>query len=292
MEQATGDAREDDRGWDIVIGPALPWWRLDLKGVWDYRDLLLLLVRRDLLAVYKQTILGPLWQVVQPLLTSITFAVVFGLVARMSVPGVPDLLFYMAALVPWMLFANVINRVSGTLLWNAPLMTKVYFPRLVAPVATMLSTSVSFLVQLASFFVFGLAYRWSGAYPWHAGPELLLLPLLVLMLVMLAFGLGLMVAGLTTKFRDLTFLTGFGVQLLMFLSPVIFPLSRVEPGSRVRMVLELNPMSPIIEGFRAVLLGTPMDWSGLWYAAVCATLSLFAGLALFQRVERFFADVV
>ncbi|HRD51857.1 MAG TPA: ABC transporter permease, partial [Flavobacteriales bacterium] len=148
MSEGAFSGHAQEERWDVVVQARVPWWRIDAREIWSYRDLLFLLVRRDLLAVYKQTILGPAWQVLQPLLTSIMFAVVFGLMARLSLTGIPPLLFYMSALVPWGLFNGVVTRISQTLVWNSALMTKVYFPRLVPPVATTLSTGFNFLVQL------------------------------------------------------------------------------------------------------------------------------------------------
>lgn len=282
----------EEQAWDVVVRADRPWWRLDLREIWSHRDLLLLLVRRDLLAVYKQTILGPAWQVLQPLLTSLMFAVVFGIMARMSLPGIPPLLFYMSAVVPWGLFNGVVTRISQTLVWNAALMTKVYFPRLVAPLATLLSTGFSFLVQLAAFLVFAAFYAGTGRFQWSIGPAMAALPLLLLVLLALAFGLGLLVASISVRYRDITFLIGFGLQLLMYMSPVIFPLSRVDQGSKLRAVLEANPLTPIIEGFRAAFFGLPMQWGTLGYSAGVAMVALVAGLFLFQRVQRSFADVV
>ena len=278
--------------WDVVVGGYKPWWNLDFGELWNFRDLLMLLVRRDLLAVYKQTVLGPLWQVLQPLLTSLMFAIIFGLMARMSQEGVPPMLFYLSAVVPWTFFANIISRTSQTLIWNSTLMSKVYFPRLVAPIATTLSTMVSFLIQLASFIVIAFIYRLSGSYAWTLDSTVVLLPILILLMMVLAFGTGILVAALTTKFRDLGFLLTFGIQLLMYMSPVIFPLSMVPEGSKLRWVIEINPMTSIIEGFRAILLGSPMDWSLLIYTTVFAVVSLLVGLAVFQRVQRSFADVI
>ncbi len=276
----------------MVIRPALPWWRLNLGELWHYRDLLRELATRDLTAMYKQTILGPVWVVVQPMLTSVMFAVVFGLIAKMSVPGIPGLLFYMAAVVPWSFFAGVINKTAATLLANAPLMTKVYFPRLIPPLSSMLSTGFTFVVQLGLFFVFALFYRFSGAYAWAPNATLILLPVLILLVMLLSLGTGLIVAALTTRYKDLNFLIQFAVQLLMYASPVIFPLSRVEPGSKARLFLEANPMTPLIEGFRAALLGTEMAWGTLWYSFGFGSVVLLIGLAMFQRAQRSFADVV
>lgn len=291
MTSATGPAAEQAE-WDVVIAPARPWWRLDLGEIWRYRDLLKELVVRDLTAMYKQTILGPLWVLVQPLITSLMFAVVFGVIAKMSTPGIPGLLFYMSAVVPWSFFSGVITKTAATLMTNAPLMTKVYFPRLIPPLSTMFSTGFTFLVQLVFFFTFALVYRFSGSYAWAPGAALLWLPLLLLLQMMLAFGVGLMVAALTTKYKDLNFLIQYAVQLLMYASPVIFPLSRLEPGSKAYQFISANPMTPIIEGFRGALLGTPVQWGTLWYAAAVGTALLILGLAMFQRAQRSFADVV
>ncbi|MBK7238908.1 MAG: ABC transporter permease [Flavobacteriales bacterium] len=243
-------------------------------------------------AQYKQTILGPLWQVVQPLLTSLMFALIFGLMARMSIPGIPPLLFYMSGVVPWTFFSGVINRTSTTLTTNAPLMTKVYFPRLVSPMATTISTMVGFVVQIIFFFVVAFLYRISGAYPWQPGIDLLWLPVLIVLQIVMAFGIGLLVSALTVRFRDLGILIVFLVQLLMYMSPVIFPLSRTVEGSLTHRIVISNPMTPIIEGFRASLLGTPMDAFSLWYPAVFGFAVLAIGLSMFQRVQRQFADVI
>ncbi|WKZ66655.1 MAG: ABC transporter permease [Flavobacteriales bacterium] len=292
MRAEAASGAQQREGWDVVVSPDRPWWRIDVRELWQYRDLLLLLVRRDLLAVYKQTLLGPAWQILQPLLTSIMFAVVFGIMARMSLPGIPPLLFYMSAVVPWGFFNGVVTRTSQTLVWNAALMTKVYFPRLVAPLATTLSTGFNFLVQVAAFLLFAVFYAATGRFAWGIGAEAVLLPVLVLLLVVLAFGIGLLVAALSTRYRDLSFLIGFAMQLLMYISPVIFPLSRVEEGSALRLLLELNPITPLIEGFRAAFFGLPMEWGSLAYTAGVAAVVLAIGLMLFQRVERSFADVV
>jgi lipopolysaccharide transport system permease protein len=275
-----------------VIAARSPWWRLHLGEIWRYRDLLRELVMRDLTAIYKQTILGPIWVLLQPLLTSLMFALVFGLMARMSQPGIPGLLFYMSAVVPWAYFAGVINKTAATLMANANLMTKVYFPRLIPPLSTMVSTGFTFLVQLGFFFLFAIIYRLSGSYAWNPGAAILMLPVLMLLQMMLSLGTGLLVAALTTKYKDLNFLISFAVQLLMYMSPVIFPLSRVDKESMLRPIIEANPITPVIEGFRGALLGTAMDWSTLWYTLAFSTVTLVIGIAAFQRAQRSYADVV
>lgn len=292
MTSSEKESLDDEGPWDMVIAPAPPWWRLDLGEVWRYRDLLWELVVRDLTAMYKQTILGPIWILVQPLITSIMFAVIFGFVAKMALPGIPALLFYMAAVVPWTFFASVINKTSSTLIANSALMTKVYFPRLIPPLSTLFSSGFTFLIQLAFFFVFAVIYLLSGSYAWAPGVAMLMLPVLVLLAMILALGVGLIVAAMTTKYKDLGFLVGFAVQLLMYMSPVVFPLAKVDEGSKIRTVLEINPITPVIEGFRGSLLGTYMDWSTLWYSFAFGVVILAIGLAFFQRAQRSYADVV
>lgn len=291
MDQVV-ESRAPEVRWDVVIAPERSWWQVDLRELWQYRDLVRLLVRRDLLAVYKQTVLGPLWQIIQPLLTSVMFGIVFGIFGRAIPAEYPPFLFFMSGVVPWTFFANVITRTSQTLVSNASLMTKVYFPRLVSPIATTIGTSVSAFIQFAAFFVIAIGYRLTGAFEWSVGPSVLGLFVLVPLLVLLSFGLGIIVSALTTKFRDLTFLVGFGVQLLMYVSSVIIPSSSTVPGSTIHTLLSWNPMTPVINGFRAALLGGPMEWAPLLYTLGFALVTLFIGLVLFQRVERSFADVV
>lgn len=292
QEGSVSEMKNVGEHWDVVIAPARPWWRLDLGELWRYRDLLSELVVRDLTAVYKQTILGPIWVLVQPMITSIMFALVFGIIAKMSQPGIPGLLFYLSAVVPWSFFAGVINKTAATLMANAPLMTKVYFPRLIPPLATMFSTGFTFLVQLVLFFIFAMVYRFSGSYHWSPGITLLWVPLLVGLQMMLALGTGLVVAALTTRYKDLNFLIGYAVQMLMYASPVIFPLSRLEPGSKAYTFISANPITPIIEGFRGGLLGTEFNPSTLWYSFAFATAVLFLGVSMFQRAQRSYADTV
>ncbi|MBL7950728.1 MAG: ABC transporter permease [Flavobacteriales bacterium] len=285
------DEQHQER-WDVVVGEPRPWWHIEVREIWRYRDLLWLLVRRDLLAIYKQSLLGPLWQVLQPVLTAVAFAVVFGWLGRMADKGVPPVLFYLSAIVPWTFFANVVNRTSQTLIWNAALMTKVYFPRILSPLATTLSTAFSFLVQLAAFAALAVGYHATTDFAWHLDSGILMLPVLIALLTILAFGAGVLVSALTTRFRDLGFLLGFAIQLLMYVSPVIFPLDSLPPASGLRRVLEVNPMTPLIEGFRAALLGGGMDVPALWYPLLFACILLAVGTITFHRVQRSFADVI
>jgi len=282
----------DAPDWDIVIRPEQAWWKPDLKEFWHYRDLLSLLVRRDLTAQYKQTVLGPAWLVVQPLLTTITYTVMFGIVARLSPPGIPPLLFYLSGIVPWTYFSGVLNKTSRTFVANSAVLTKVYFPRLIMPVSTTLSTLFSFVVQLGLLVLIIFCYTVFGDFRWTPSLEIVFLPVLVLIMSLLGLGSGILVSAMTNKYRDLGFLVGFGVQLLMFASPVIFPMELVAKNPTMLAVLELNPMTPVINAMRAMFFGGTVPWAGLAYTAAFTAVMMLAGLALFQKVERSFADVV
>jgi lipopolysaccharide transport system permease protein len=278
--------------WDVIIRPQQPWWRLDLREFWNYRDLLMLLVRRDLTAQYKQTVLGPAWLVMQPLLTTVTYAIMFGLVARLVPAGIPAMLFYMSGIVPWTYFSGVVTKTSRTFVTNAGVLTKVYFPRLIMPVGTTLSTLFTFVVQFGLLLLMVCGYALFKGFHWTPSPTLAFLPLVILIMSLMGLGSGILVSALTNKYRDLGFVVGFGVQLLMFASPVIFPMELVAKNVTMLTVLELNPMTPVINAIRAMLFGGSVPWTGLGYAAAATAVLLAAGLALFQRIERSFADVV
>ena len=277
---------------EIVIEPThgfhLPYWR-DLHA---YRDLLWLLVWRDFATRYKQTILGPLWHVFQPLLTTIVFAVVFGQIAKLPTDELPPTLFYLCGLLAWNYFSQTFNSTSATLVANAGLFGKVYFPRLIVPLAGVISNGFSFLIQLGTFFVVLLSYRW--AHPtvtygprWEA---IVFLPLVMLQVAAFSLGMGLWLAALTAKFRDFSVLSGFVIQLWMYLTPVIVPLAKVPPTWH--LYVALNPVTMPVECFRDLLLGT--GWINLKLIAVsvfATLLALFSGLVVFQRVEKNFVDV-
>ncbi len=278
--------------WDIIIKPQQAWWRPDLREFWHYRDLLVLLVKRDLTAQYKQTVLGPLWLVLQPLLTTLTYTVMFGMVARLAPDGIPAMLFYLSGVVPWTYFSGVVNKTSRTFVSNASVLTKVYFPRLIMPVSTTLSALFSFLVQLVLLVVIIILYVLFGGFNWTPSGNLLLLPLLIVLMSFLGLGAGIAVSAMTTKYRDLGFLVSFGVQLLMFASPVIFPPQLVADKPALLALLNINPMTPLINTMRAIFFGGTVEWMGLAYASGFAAILFLAGLAVFQRVERSFADVI
>jgi lipopolysaccharide transport system permease protein len=284
--------RENDETWSLVIRPKSRWWELRLTEVWQYRDLLWMFVRRDFVSVYKQTVLGPLWFFIQPLLTTLMFTLIFSGVAKIPTDGLPPMLFYMAGTTPWNYFATCLNKTSGTFVNNAGLFGKVYFPRLVTPISLVISNLIQFSIQFLLFFGFLAYYLAKGVDQLH--PDLLMIvvltPLLLLMMALLGLGSGILISSLTTKYRDLTFLVTFGVQLAMYATPVIYPVSSIP--EKYRIFIELNPMSAIIESFRAAYLGGPVPWGQLGISAAVTGFLLLLGIIVFNRVERTFMDTV
>ncbi len=282
--------QNSDTEWDLIIRPRRRWLDLRLGELWKYRDLVLLFVRRDFVSVYKQTILGPLWYLIQPLLTTLTFTVIFGQIAQLPTDGLPQFLFYMSGTVIWSYFADCLNKTSNTFVGNAGLFGKVYFPRLAVPVSILFSNLITFAIQLAFFLMFLLYFALSGA---DVKPNLwvLLTPLLILTMAGLGLGFGILISSLTTKYRDLRFLVGFGVSLLMYATPVIYPVSSIP--ERFQTLIRLNPMTPIVEAFRYAFLGAgslqPLD---LLYAFGFMLVSVFLGALVFNRVEATFMDTV
>lgn len=285
-----GRPADDSREWTTVIGPVGGWFDLHLRDLWSYRDLVLLFVRRDFVASYSQTVLGPLWYLLQPLLTTAIFMVVFGRVARLPTDGVPPALFYMAGVVAWGYFANCLARTSTTFAANAHLFGKVWFPRLAIPVSVVASNLFAFAIQFGLLAAL-LAWNWWRGQPVSVGWTALLVPLLVFQMALLALGCGIVVTSLTTRYRDLAHLVGFGIQLWMFATPVVYPASAIPAGWR--WIVYANPMAPVIEAFRHLLLGAGSVGAPALAASAGLTLAvLIAGLVLFGRVEKSFMDTV
>jgi len=277
--------------WDLILRPRTGWFDVHLSDVWRYRDLIMLFVWRDFVAQYKQTILGPLWHVIQPLFTTIIFTVIFGKMAGLPTDGLPPLLFYLAGVTAWSYFADCLNRTSGTFTQNAGMFGKVYFPRLTVPISIVLSGLIKFAIQFGLFFVFTVFY-WVKGLSVTPTRYTLLAPLLLLLMAGLGLSGGIIVAALTTKYRDLQQLVAFGVQLLMYATPVVYPLSMIG-GGHFRWLILLNPMTPIIETFRRAFLGSGVvDPWHLVYSAAVTLLLLSAGIVLFNHVERTFMDTV
>lgn len=277
--------------WDLTIEPPQGWLDLHLRDLWRYRDLVALFVRRDFVAVYKQTILGPLWHIIQPLLTTIMFTIIFGRVAGLPTDGVPQFIFYMAGTTVWTYFSNCLIRTSSTFTANAGIFGKVYFPRLAVPVSAVLSQLIAFGIQFAFFLCFYALYYYRGA-PLHPNAAIALLPVLLLLMAGLGLGFGILISSMTTKYRDLQVLVAFGVQLWMYATPVIYPLST--GPEKYRWILVANPMTAIVETFRYGFFGGDaiFSWAYLGYSALFTLLLLFAGIAIFNRVERTFMDTV
>jgi lipopolysaccharide transport system permease protein len=279
-----------DDGWTSVITPHRGWFDWRLRQLWRYRDLISLFVWRDFVSVYKQTILGPLWHIIQPLLTTITFTLMFGKVAKLSTDGVPPFLFYLSGNVMWSYFSNNINKTSSTFVGNSSLLGKVYFHRMVIPISIALSNLISFAIQLGIFLVVLAIYYFRG-FNVHFTPWIFASPLFLLMLAGYGLGGGIIVSALTTRYRDLVNLVGFGVQLLMFASSVVFPLSSVP--EKYRWILNCNPLVPIMEGFRKGFLGAgevTLMQVGTSFGVMVVVLAI--GMMLFTHVEKTFMDTV
>jgi len=283
---------ESEISWDLIIEPKSGWFDLHLSDLWRYRDLLWMFVRRDFVAVYKQTILGPLWFFIQPLLTTLVFTVIFSGVAKLSTDGLPPVLFYLAGTTPWNYFATCLTKTSTTFKDNANLFGKVYFPRLITPLSIVVSTLIQFVIQFATLVIALGWYLWQGAavHPDWLG-VFIGTPLLILMLGGLGLGFGIIISSLTTKYRDLAFLVTFGIQLAMYATPVVYPLSTVP--EKYRGWLELNPMTGVIEAFRTLYLGAgSFSWPLLGYSAAVTATVLALGIVIFNRVEKTFMDTV
>jgi lipopolysaccharide transport system permease protein len=275
---------------EFIIRPHSGLFDLKLGELWRYRDLVALFVQRDFVAQFKQTILGPAWFVIQPLLTTIMFTIVFGNIAKLSTDGLPPMLFYMSGNILWQYFANCLTETSNTFITNANIFGKVYFPRLAVPVSITISQMLRFILQFGLFLAFFIYFVSTGSKV-KMTQIALLLPVLLLLMVGMSLGLGIIFSSMTTKYRDLRFLLQFGVQLLMYGTPVIYPLSSIE--GKWKFLILANPMSPIIETFRAGFLGTgSFSWTYLGYSVGFTVVILFLGIILFTHIERTFMDTV
>jgi len=276
--------------WDLIIRPRRRLLELSLRELWNFRDLMALFVRRDFVAKYKQTILGPLWFIIQPLLQTLMFSIVFGRIAGISTDGLPPMLFYLAGIVPWTYFSQSLNLTSQTFTQNATLFGKVYFPRLTVPISIVFSNLIQFFIQFLFLFVFMIIY-WIKGYEFGPTIHMLLLPLLILLLAGLGLGFGIIISSMTTKYRDLTNLVTFGVQLWMYATPVIYPISTIE--GKMRTVILLNPLTGIVETFKTIVLGVgEVRWDLLAYSGAVCLVVLLIGILLFNKIEQNFMDTV
>ena len=282
-----------DDNWDLIIQPKAHLLDLKLKEVWKYRDLLLLFVKRDFVAQYKQTILGPLWHFIQPVFTTIVFLLVFGKIANIPTDGIPPILFYMSGITMWNYFSSCLNSTSNTFVANAGIFGKVYFPRLIMPLSIVVSNLVRFGVQMLLFIITMAYYYFSGAH-FQLSWAIVLVPLIIILMALLGLSTGMIISAMTTKYRDLAFLVTFGVQLLMYATTVIYPLSEaLAKYPTYAWIIQYNPITPLIETFRYGCLGEgSFSWSSITYTTAITIILLLFGIVIFNKVERNFVDTV
>jgi homopolymeric O-antigen transport system permease protein len=283
----------NDKEWLFEITPKNNFFSLPFKEVWKYRDLLLLFVKRDVVTLYKQTVLGPLWYLIQPLFTSVMFTIIFNNVAGINTGEVPPFLFNLAGITIWNYFTACLNETSDTFKKNAAVFGKVYFPRIIMPLSIVISNLLKFGIQLLIFIAFYLYYYFQGASV-SLNSSVLFFPLLVVLMGVLGLGLGMLISSMVTKYRDLTFLVGFGVQLLMYVSAVMYPMALLqEKLPDYAWLVKYNPLAYIIESTRYMLLNVgEISLSGMIYTIVITFAVLFAGLLLFNKTEKSFIDTV
>ena len=278
-----------------IIKPKSGWFDLPIRELFKYKDLIFLFVKRDFVSMYKQTILGPAWALIQPFLTTIVFSLVFGSIAGLAADGVPSFIFYLSGNIVWTYFSNCLTKTSDTFIANSAILGKVYFPRLVMPVSTVLSKLIDFAIQYSFMLIFLVFYTLtdSGIQP---NFYVLMTPLLIVQLAMLSLGCGVIISAATTKYRDLRMLVSFGVQLWMYASPVaydMFSMGVFAPGSKYYSLYMLNPVTPIVNMFRYGYLGIgAIDWTYYLISWGTTLMLLFAGVVLFSRVEKTFMDTV
>lgn len=278
--------------WTEVIEPKGHLFNLHLKEVWRYRDLLMLFVKRDFAAQYRQTILGPLWYIIQPAFTTFMFLLVFNKIAKIPTDALPPTLFYMSSITIWNYFAACLNSTSNTFVANAGIFGKVYFPRLVTPLSVVVSNIVRFGIQFGLLLIMIFYFAFAGVYTVHVGWHNLLIPVFVIIMATLGLGLGIIISSLTTKYRDLTILISFGVSLLMYITPVAYPLSYITQSKYINFI-RWNPLSPLVEGFRYAVLGQgTFDIYFFGYSILFTLIALLCGIFLFNKVERSFMDTV
>lgn len=282
------NSMQKDSEWDQVIQAKTKWHHLQLKEVWKYKDLLFLFAKRDFLAAYKQTVLGPLWFIIQPLLTTITFTIIFGNIAKLSTEGIHPIVFYLSGITMWSYFAECLTRTSSTFVSNKSLFGKVYFPRLIMPLSFILTSLLKFGIQFGLLLCFWFYYLFTTN-ELHPNKFLLFLPLLIIMMSVLGLGFGMIISSMTTKYRDLSFLVGFGLQLLMYASPIIYPISSVP--AKFQWLLHINPMTSIISNFKYGLMGIGNpDLGGLLYSGIFGFITILTGTIVFNIIEKRFID--
>ena len=291
------ESKTDEKEWSTIIKPRNKPFEVNLKEIWDYRDLLTLFVKRTITVQYKQTILGPLWWIIQPAFTVIMYMVVFGGIAGIPTDGIPQPLFYLSGVALWQYFSDCLGKTSSTFVSNASIFGKVYFPRLIMPLSNVISNLLRFGIQLGLFVVVYIYYVIVGQAPspnWH----LLLFPLLVIMIAGLALGFGIIISSMTTKYRDLQILFSFFVSLWMYATPIVYPLTQVRgkivAGFNLETLMCLNPITPIIEAFKYGALGAGefVGWGWLAYSFGFMLVVMALGILIFNKVQKSFMDTV
>lgn len=292
---------EGDQDWDLIINPTSSSRLTSFSELFRYKDLMMLFVKRDFISLYKQTVLGPLWVVIQPILTTITFFIVFSKIANIETDGIPPILFYMLGVTVWAYFSDCVVKTSDTFIVNQNIFGKVYFPRMIVPLSLILTNLIKLGIQFVLFVLVYLVFanfigfdvnKDTGEIA-HMSWHLVLIPVLIVLLAALGLGFGLIISGLTTKYRDLRFLIQFGIQLMMYATPVVWPLSKV--SEQYQMIAALNPLAGILETFKVAFFGMDngvFNWFYLGYSAVFAFLVLIIGVKLFGRVEKTFIDTI
>ena len=282
--------KENEDVWDLIIAPRAPSFNLNINQILKYRDLIMLFVRRDFVSYYKQTILGPLWFFIQPILTTITFTVIFGNIAAISTDGIPTVVFYLAGITVWSYFSDCLIKTSETFISNQQIFGKVYFPRIIVPISIVISNIIKLGIQFLLFIMIWIYYLINNS---SIAPNwcMFLFPLLVFIMAGIGLGAGMLISSMTTKYRDLRFLIQFGVQLFMYATPIVYPLSVV--SEKYRLIILANPMTGIIEAFKYGFLGgNNFQMVYLLYSFCFMLVILFIGLVVFNKVEKSFVDVV
>ena len=284
--------KTENQSWDLEIKPKSGLFELNMKEVWAYRDLMWLFVRRDFVAQYKQTVLGPLWHFIQPILTTIMFLFVFGRIARIPTDGIkPEFLFYLSGITIWNYFSTCLTSTSTTFTSNAHIFGKVYFPRLVLPLSIVISNLIKFGIQLLFLFI-AMIYAYLSGYSITINTSILLIPFLLIIMAGIGLGLGIIISSVTTKYRDFAILISFAIQLYMYATPIAYPLSYLKEKGYA-WIVEINPLTPVVEAFRFALFGQGSFTIGsLFYSTMFMTIIFFIGAIMFQKVEKTFMDTV
>ena len=276
--------------WDLTIKPHSKWYDLRIKEIFKYKDLLFLFVKRDFVSIYKQTILGPLWFFLQPIITALTFTVIFGNLAKISTDGLPQILFYMCGITLWNYFADTLTKTADTFSSNANIFGKVYFPRMIVPLSVVVSNLIKLGIQFLLFLGIWIYYLVQSDLI-HPNKMLVLIPFLIILIGFMALSFGIIISSLTTKYRDLKFLVTFGIQLMMYASPIVYPLSIVP--EKYKLIIIANPVTSIIETFKYAILGVgEFSWLYLGYSTLFTIVLFLIGLVIFHRVEKSFMDTV